>query len=448
MGTGALDELFKMTPGDAPPETPFTGSHAVGISPFAVAKSATLSCAAAHIAAHQLGSNRGLSQPVPTINRDHALGSFSGSISVNGRPVPKWAPLSGMYETADDRFVQIHCNFAHHAQGVVDLLGCSPGRSDVEAAIKTWQADEFEAALILRGMVGAKYRSLEEWSSHPHALATATLPLMSVERLGAAAPRMGNHPVGRPMDDVRVLDCSRVLAGPVAGQTMAAHGADVLRVGAEHLPSVDSGVMSTGFGKRNTFVNLDTGSGRETFGRLLSEANVFVDAFRPGALQGRGFAAEDAAEVSPGIVVVQLCAFDWTGPWAGRRGFDSIVQTTTGLAVETGSATGSDTPVHLPVQALDYATGYLATHAVFRLLAYQQIVGGSWLIRLSLLRTRNWLVNLFAPAVTGPLIAPPSVEPWLHTVDSEFGRLTAPRTMAGHWDRPPAPLGSSPAQFD
>lgn len=447
MATGALDQIFGLTPGEQPSVVPFSGVHAEGISPFAVAKAATLATASAHVGAFQLATTRGLRPPVPNIDRDHALASFSGFVRVNGEPLPKWAALSGTYATADDRFVQIHCNFAHHAQGVLDLLGCGSERADVEAAIKTWEADKFEGAMIERGMIGAKYRTLAEWDAHPHAAPTKDLPLITVEQIGDADRRDLGQPNDRAMDGVRVLDCSRVLAGPVAGQTLAAHGADVLRVGAQHLPSIDVGVLGTGFGKRNAYVNLETSDGRTTLANLMSDAHVFVDAYRPGALGSKGFSSHDAARLSPGIIVVQVCAFDWVGPWANRRGFDSIIQTTTGLADEGARVSGSSTPVHLPVQALDYATGFLAAHGAMRMLAHQQDVGGSWLVRLSLLRTRNWLVNLFTRETTGVLLDAPSPEPWLHSVESEFGTITAPATMAGRWDLPPAPLGSSDAGF-
>ncbi len=447
MATGALDRVFELTPGGPPSPTPFSGEHAEGISPFAVAKAATLATASAHVAAHQLGANRGLTQPVPNINRDHALASFSGFVNLNGEPLPKWAALSGTYPTADGRFVQIHCNFAHHAQGVIDLLGCGEERADVAAAIKGWESDAFETAMVERGMIGAKYRTMAEWDAHPHALATRDLPLLTVERIGDAEPPKLPTPSSRALDGVRVLDCSRVLAGPVAGQTMAAHGADVLRVGAEHLPSIEVGVMGTGFGKRNAFVDLGTNDGKSTFTELVGDANVFVDAYRPGALESKGFGAADVAEMSPGIIVVQVCAFDWVGPWANRRGFDSIIQTTTGLATEAARVTGAPAPVHLPVQALDYATGFLASHGAMRLLAHQQTVGGSWLVRLSLLRTRNWLVDLFSQTPDRALAAVPSPGPWLHTVQSPFGAITAPATMHGRWDRAPSELGSSKPEF-
>jgi crotonobetainyl-CoA:carnitine CoA-transferase CaiB-like acyl-CoA transferase len=169
---------------------------------------------------------------------------------------------------------------------------------------------------------------------------------------------------------------------------------------------------------------------------------VLVDAYRPGALAGHGFSAGAAAAIRPGIVVIEISAFDWHGPWAGRRGYDSILQSTTGLATASAELAGSTTPVHLPFQALDYATGFLAAYTACRLLAHRRQAGGSWRARLSLLRTRNWLVGLGSPRrfTPGPL---PDLAAWTHTVDSPFGRIDAPRPVLGRWDRPPSPLGSS-----
>ncbi len=363
--------------------------------------------------------------------------------------MPKWADLSGYFRTADDRAIQFHANFDHHAAGIVRRLGCEPTRESVAAATATWQADDLEAALVSDGMIGAKLRTLDEWQQHPHAVATAHLPLVSIEQIGDAAPhdRTGvRDPSGDgPCGGMRVLDCSRVLAGPVCGQTLAGLGADVLRVGSSDLPSVPVCVMSTGFGKRNAFVDLGTTAGRETFSGLLADANIWVDAFRPGALANHGFSPEHVAERHPGIVVVQLSAFDWTGPWAGRRGFDSIVQSTTGVVDAGTRAAGRHLPgdpTPLPVQALDYATGYLAAAAAMRVAQHQATDGGSWLVRLSLLRTRNWLVGLRPPATFAP--ATPTVEDAdLVTVESAFGRVTAARPVFGASASAPRPLGSS-----
>ena len=373
-----------------------------------------------------------LAHGVTELDAGRVAATFATTVSVDGAPVPAWADLSGHYRTSDGGFIQFHCNFPHHAAGVVARLGCERSRDAVQHAVLEWDPDELEARLIDDGMIPARLRTLEEWAEHPHARATADLPLITVERLGDGAPRGAGR-------RVRVLDCSRVLAGPVAGTTLAAHGADVLRVGAAHLPAIELGVIATGFGKRNSFVDVTTPAGRDTFGDLLGGADVWIDAYRPGAFASHGF---DLDTVPPGSVVVQVCAFDRVGPWAGRRGYDSIVQTTTGIAAEGMLRAGTDVPTPLPVQALDYCTGLLAAFAARRLVDHQADVGGTWLARLSLLRTRNWLVGL-APAVPFTPAKPVIDEAALHTVPTAWGDVTAPRPLGGEWSTPPQPLGTA-----
>ncbi|MEO6469466.1 MAG: CoA transferase [Acidimicrobiia bacterium] len=372
---------------------------------------------------------------VSAVDRARVVALFSGAIELDGQPVPQWADLSGYYRTADGRMVQLHCNFPHHAAGVVARLGCDHTRESVETAIATRTAHELETELIADGMIAACVRTLDEWEEHPHALATSDLPLISVERMGDAPPR-------DPDRRLRVLDCSRVLAGPVAGMTFAAHGADVLLVGAAHLPSVDIGVLATGFGKRNAFVDLDTPAGHAHFTRLLETCDVWIDSYRPGAFATRGFTSRSA----PGAVTVQVSAFDWTGPWADRRGFDSIVQSTTGIVDAGTCASGSTGPVPLPVQALDFCTGLLAAFAGRQLVAHQAVHGGTWLARLSLLRTRNWLLSLRGAAPFTP--ARPVLDPAARaSVETPFGHVTAARPIGGHFTHGPQPLGSSAPEW-
>jgi CoA-transferase family III len=369
---------------------------------------------------------------VATIDRDRVLALFAGRVEVDGAPIPTWADLSGYYATSDGGYIQFHCNFPHHAAGVVARLGCEPTRDSVQRAVLEHDPYLLERQLIDDGMIAAKLRTMHEWDQHPHAIATADLPLISIERIGDGPPRS-------PDRRLKVLDCSRVLAGPVAGLTFAAHAADVLLVGAERLPSVEAGVLLTGFGKRNTFADIDTPAGRADFSRLLDEADIWIDAYRPGAFASRGFAPE---RCTPGTITVQLCAFDWVGPWAGRRGFDSIVQSTTGI-VDAGSvASGRTQPTPLPVQALDFCTGLLAAFAAAQLARHQSEHGGTWLARLSLLRTRNWLVSLAPPRQFEPrsVIASPSA---VHTVATPFGAVTAALPIGGSWPHGPQPLGSA-----
>lgn len=366
------------------------------------------------------------------LDRRRLVALCAGRALVDGRPVPSWGDLSGYYPTREGGQVQLHANFPHHAAGIVRRLGCEASRDAVAAAVSAWDADDLEAALVADGMIAARLRTIDEWDAHPQARATGGLPVVSVERIGDGPPR-------DPGRRRRVLDCSRVLAGPIAGLQFAAHGADVLRVGSARLPSVEIGVLTTGAGKRNADVELDTPAGRDLFTGLLRDADVWIDAYRPGAFEGRGFPCD---AIGAGGVVVQISAFDWVGPWAGRRGFDSIVQSTTGIVLAGSAAAGSDAPTPLPVQALDYATGLLAAFAAERLVRHQAEVGGTWLARLSLLRTRDWLVAAGGPRPFTPGLVEPSPEA-MWTVDTPFGAVTTARPIGGEWPHGPQPLGAA-----
>ena len=413
-------------------------------SAFQVDDAIGLSVSAAASAVSAFGVSRGRPTEDVVVDATRAAAAFTAHLKIDGVAPPKWADLSGYYLTRDGRQVQLHANFPHHAAGITRLLGSGPQRAAVEAAVATWDADALERALVADGMIAAKLRTLAEWDAHPHARATRDLPLLSFEQIGDAPPRT----LPRLRRDqgaftgVRVLDCARVLAGPVAGHTLAAHGADVLRVGAAQLPSVPVCVLTTGAGKRNAFVDLDTPAGATTLAALLRDTHVWIDAYRPGALAARGFSAARAAALNPGVVVVELSAFDWVGPWAGRRGFDSIVQSTTGIVDAGQRAAGASQPTPLPVQVLDFATGYLAAFAAARAIAHQARVGGSWRVRVSLLRTRNWLVGLGGPRPFTPQVAQPAPGS-LYETDAAWGRLTLSLPPTGQPMHAPQPLGSS-----
>lgn len=459
-----VEELAGVVPGDAP----LTPLGAIRHSAEPVARSAfdvdRLLAGAASFAGAALTALPESLVTQTAVDVAHLLAWCTSSAWVDGDPVPQWADLSGVYRTADGRDLQLHCNFPHHAEGVVRHLGVPPDREAVAAAVARRDAAELEAELIDRGMIAALVRTMGEWDQHPHALATRHLPPVTVERL-ADAPAREPAPAGAP--PARVLDCTRVLAGPVAGHLLASAGCDVLRLGAAHLPSVEVGVLSTGFGKRNAHVDLRTTEGRAAMDDLLAGADVWLDAYRPGSLGGLGVDPRRAAEVRPGIVVVQINAFESSedvatdgtplvAPWCDRRGYDSIVQSTTGVrwagrrhAVdEDGAPLDGDAPRPrgLPVQALDHATGFLAAGVAARLVAHQREVGGSWLARLSLLRTRNRLVALAAPRPYTPG-SPAVPEALRDSIDAPVGRVTAVRPFLGRWTGPPAPLGSSPPSW-
>ena len=422
----------------APPQSvvPIVGVTPPDASAFCTALAATIACGSVNAA---LASLTGYSPG--SLDRTLALASFTAHVRCEGQTVPKWASLSGHYRTADDRYIQLHCNFSHHAAGAAARLGVANERAAFATAISRWDAFDLETALIEDGMIAAAYRTMEEWNGHPQANAVNHLPLMDFARTGYGPSR--SRPTGDlPLNGVRVLDCSRVLAGPVAGQTLANLGADVIRIGAEHLPFVEIGVMATGTSKRNASVDLRTVAGRATFTDLLKGAHVVIDAFRPGALAQHGFGEEEIAALSPGVSVIQISAFDWVGPWAGRRGFDSIVQSTTGIALAGAEQCGAAEPVHLPVQSLDYCTGFFAAAAAIRAIAENRVSGGSWNAKLSLIRTRNWFVALGGPNPFEQVAITPTPDQ-LATVQSDFGELELVRPFVGRWSHGPEKLGTS-----
>jgi len=310
-----------------------TGDEPQLPSSFRVAVAAQTSVAATGLAAAEIWKLRsGQSQEV-AVDMRHAVVECRSEryLRVDGKPPPPaWDAIAGVYKTRDGRFVRLHTNFRHHRDAVCKVLNCKPERDDVQAALMQWDAEAFETAAYAGGCVVSMMRSHEEWSATPHAKALAGLPLITIEKIGDAAPKP--WPKGeRPLAGFRVLDLSRVIAGPVAGRTLAAHGADVLLISGPDLPAVPWLTIDTGRGKLASFVELKSEAGRNALRDLLAQADIFSQGYRPRAIASLGFSPEDAARINPGIVYVTLSAYGHVGPWAERRGFDSLVQTSTGF---------------------------------------------------------------------------------------------------------------------
>lgn len=382
-------------------------------------------------------------------------------------------PLMGFYETRDGRWIQLHTNFPHHRQGVVRVLGCADDHASVSEAIRGWDGAALDQALADAGLCAALIRSPDEWAALPQAVALAALPLFEIERIQsgheADAPPM---PIGRttcgmadsggsgsaftrPLAGVRVLDLSRIIAGPVAGRTLAQHGADVLLVNGPHLPNIAPLVIDNGRGKRSAVLDLRQAHERATLHALANEADVFLQAYRPGALAAHGFSPEALARTSPGIVYVSICAYGHAGPWAQRRGFDSLVQSASGIAWTERAAAGGAAPKHLPCQALDHATGYLAAFGAMVALMRRAVEGGSWHVRVSLAQTGRWLQSLgtIADGWRAPDVSLDDVRDQMQTMASPFGKVLAvgpAESMSAtppRFDRPPVPLGTDAASW-
>jgi crotonobetainyl-CoA:carnitine CoA-transferase CaiB-like acyl-CoA transferase len=433
-----------------------SGAEPVLPSSFAVGTAAQAATAAGALAATEVGRLRnGLAQAV-AVDMRHAALECCTHFLIDGQALQLWDKLSGLYPCGGAEgaggWVRIHANFAHHRDGALRLLGLPAGSSaetaDVQQALQRWNALDFEQAAADAGLVVAALRRFDEWDAHPQGQAVAALPLLQWTRLGDAPPRtLPPLPrAARPLQGVRVLDLTRILAGPVGTRALAAHGAEVLLVNAPQLPNIEA-LAETSRGKLSAQADLRDPTGRAAFDAVLRDAHVFVQAYRPGALKALGYGAEALADRHPGIVVVSLSAYGSSGPWAGRRGFDSLVQTASGFNHAEAQAFGHGAARALPMQILDHATGHLMALAACAALQRQQREGGSWFVQVSLARTGQWLRSL--GRVAGGFAAPkPDFTPYLETTDSGFGQLTALRHAASlshtatDWPRPAMPPGT------
>ncbi|MFF3348084.1 CoA transferase [Streptomyces sp. NPDC002779] len=400
------------------------------------------------LAAAELGARRARLREVPEARVDDgAVGTAFVSerhLLINGRAPVTFAPLSRFWRTADG-WVRTHANYPHHRERLLAALG----RPDsVEAALAERSAADVEEAVYAAGGLAVAVRTPGEWAAHPQARAVAGRPLVERERLDQAPARvLPSAGPALPLDGIRVLDLTRVIAGPVGTRTLALLGADVLRVDPPQYPELPDQHADTGFGKRSA--TLDLRADRRAFEELLAGADVVVTGYRPGALDRFGLAPEALAERRPGVVVAQVSAWGASGPWGRRRGFDSLVQAATGIAVTEGSARR---PGALPAQALDHGTGYLLAAAVLRALTEQADDSGSRVVRLSLARTALWLTcEIDAGGTGGAAYGGP--EPWLAERDSTLGRLryalppVAYLGGPGDWARPPGTPGADPAAW-
>ena len=337
--------------------------------------------------------------------------------TVDGHRTARFGPLSGFFETADG-WVRTHANYPHHRDRLVRALGLGPeaSRDDAAAALKEWTAQEVEDTVTRDAGVAVRVRDVGEWMAGEQAAAVRDHDLLEVSRDGTvAATRLPDRP--------RVLDLTRVIAGPVATRTLAYLGCDVLRVDNPSLPEIREQHIDTGAGKRSTLVNLHNEHARARVHDLLAGADVLVTGYRPGALATYHLDAASLAERHPHLVVATLTAWTPSGPWGRRRGFDSIVQAATGISMAESADGGR--PGAMPAQALDHATGYLLAAGILSALRRRAEEGGTWRVSAHLARTAHWLLQTDAvDAPAGSLVDP---EPWMVASATGYGRVVQAR---------------------
>ncbi|MCS0603185.1 CoA transferase [Streptomyces sp. LP11] len=412
------------------------------------------------LAAAELAARRsGLDEPPGALVDDAAVAAAFHSerlLRIDGRAPVAFAPLSRFWR-ATDGWVRTHANYPHHRARLLAALGLGEDAPAAEVAARFAElpAVAAEERVYGAGGLAVALRTREEWHAHPQAAEVAARPLVEHERSEHSEPARAR--VLPPLDPaaasllpaagVRVLDLTRVLAGPVATRTLALLGADVLRLDAPWLPELPDQHADTGFGKRSATLDLTVAPDR--FEELLGAADVVVTGYRPGALDRLGLSPKALLARRPGLVVAQVSAWGGYGPWGGRRGFDSLVQVATGIAVTEGA---DGEPGALPAQALDHGTGYLLAAAVLRALTERSYDGRGRCVRLALARTAHWLTEGIRPAPDAG--APyPGPDARVGEADSTLGRLRyalPPVSFTGgpaDWSRPPVPWGADPARW-
>ncbi len=434
-------------PSALPETVAYTGAGSLPAI-FAVTDLAAASVGAAALAVAELVALR--HGDTPTLQVDRRLASFWFDASL--RPVgwklpPVWDAIAGDYEAADG-WIRLHTNAPHHRAAALRVLGCEGDRPSVAEAVARWRALDLENAIVEHKGCAAQMRSLEEWAGHPQGAAVAIEPLVWRTPAPAADPPTWMLPRDRPLRGVRVLDMTRIIAGPVATRFLAGYGAEVLRLDP---PGWDEPVAAPELtlGKRCARLDLRSTEGRRTFRQLLRDADVLVHGYRADALSALGFDAEQRRRINPALVDVSLDAYGWTGPWKTRRGFDSLVQMSCGIADAGMRQLGQPRPTPLPVQALDHATGYIMAAAAVRGLVERLRSGAGSETRASLARTAALLVQGGAPADSRPLPAETRDDCTMPSEMTAWGRarrVKAPVQIAGAamaWDVPAGPLGAS-----
>lgn len=438
------------------------GTDPILPTPFRVGVAGAATLAATGLAAADLWELRsGRRQPVSVDVRQATASLRSGHYMKLGDGEVSAARNSvmGVYPTKDGRWSYLHCNFPNHRAAALSVLGVPEDRDAVAKAVLGWNALDLEEAIIAAKGAGGMVRSKAEWATHPQAAALAALPLMEIIRIGDSPAEP--LPAGtRPLSGVRVLDMTRVLAGPTCARTLAEHGADVLKITGAHLPHIGYQEFDTSHGKLSAQLDLREQRDVDTLRGLVREADVFSQGYRPGTLGGRGLSPDELAAIRPGLVYVSLCAFGHTGPWASRRGFDTAVQTVSGISARQAEVVPGKTPgpQFYPVSAIDYCTGYLMAFGAMVALGRRAREGGSWLVRISLAQVGKWIVDLGEVPEDSARAAraeftPEELARWSIFSDTPSGRLRHLKPVVGlpetppYWARPSVPLGYHKAEW-
>lgn len=373
-------------------------------SSFKVSHLAQSSIALSALAASLIHSARNatLAPPTVTVPLHHACAEFKSErfYTLDGTPPqPSKFPIGGLHRTRDGH-VRIHDGFPHHRAAALRIIGCpsSATANEIKDRLLQLSAPDLEAHGLQEGAIIATLRSFDQWDAHPQSAAVSDFPVevrKVVDGPKGWKPHLGSG-ADKCLRGLRVLEFSRVIAAPVAGRTLAAHGADVLWVASPHLPTLEVLDVDVMRGKRKLSLDLNVEEDRRKMEELLAGTDVVLQGYRPGALAKKGLGLEEVVgKARNGVVYASLSAYGSEGPWSGNRGFDSIVQTLSGLNVAEAEAYGEGNASKvLPCQALDHASGYFLAYGIMAALYRQATEGGSYAVEVSLAATMKYLRSL------------------------------------------------------
>jgi crotonobetainyl-CoA:carnitine CoA-transferase CaiB-like acyl-CoA transferase len=403
--SAAFSELLDVREGadPAPGEVTIVGADPFFAEPFRVGETTAAALAAVGVAANDIWELRtGRRQRIDVSVREAAASlktvdyTLRRDASGNYQPIPRaagqvqTAALIKPWPTRDGRWYLPHFSLPHLRERVLGVLQCDATPGAVSAAVARWEAPELEAAIAAAGGCGGMIRSRTEWLAHPQGEFLAARPAIEIERVCEGTPealREGD----RPLAGLRVLDLTRILAGPIAGRTLAEHGADVLMVTAEGLPQMPDHVRDTSHGKRSCFLDLKTRAGARRLADLVRMADVVIDGYRAGRIAGLGFDLDNLLALRPGLVHLKVTCFGSGGPFHDRGGWDQVAQAVSGICDANGVLAGSDQPRLMFPPACDYNTGYLGAYGVLLALARRTREGGSYSINVSLCQTALYI---------------------------------------------------------
>lgn len=395
---GALRELLALrgAGGSAAAEVSIDGVDPFYPTPFRVGESAAAALAATGVAANDLWEMRtGRRQRISVDVREAAATlrtvDYTRAPDAEGVyahvPIPNamahMLTVTQPWRTADDRWFLPHFNLPNLSARVLGVLQCDSAPASVKAAVARWRAGDLEEAIAEAGACGGTIRTADEWLAHPQGRYLAARPVIEITRIGDSAPEPFRN-AAAPLAGVRVLDLTRILAGPVAGRTLAEHGADVLMVTSRDLPQTPEHVRDTSHGKRSCFLDLKTRDGAARLHALAQEGDVFIDGYRPGRLASLGFDAATLAAARPGMIHVAVSCFGSGGPFASRAGWEQVAQAVTGVCEANGRLNGAGQPKLVFAPMCDYTTGYLAAYGAMLALARRAREGGSYSVHVSL----------------------------------------------------------------